>query len=137
MGDVYAGDDLRLERRVAIKLLRSDLAADPETCRRFEREARMAARVTDPHIVTIYDTGDDGVPFIVMERLPGRTLADEIAEGPLEVPRLNLIANEVLTALEAAHTRGVLHRDIKPAKRAHHRRRPRQGWRLRNREEHR
>jgi eukaryotic-like serine/threonine-protein kinase len=114
MGHVYAGHDLRLGRPVAVKLLRSDLATDPETCRRFEREAQMAARVTDPHIVTIYDTGEDDVPFIVMERLPGRTLADEIAEGPLEVPRLHLIANEMLAALEAAHTRGVLHRDIKP-----------------------
>jgi serine/threonine-protein kinase len=114
MGQVYAGHDLRLGRPVAVKLLRSDLAADPETCRRFEREAQMAARVTDPHIVTIYDTGEDDLPFIVMERLPGRTLADEIAEGPLEVSRLNVIANEMLAALEAAHTRGVLHRDIKP-----------------------
>lgn len=114
MGDVYAGHDLRLGRPVAVKLLRSDLAADPETRRRFEREAQMAARVTDPHIVTIYDTGEDDVPFIVMERLPGRTLANEIAEGPLDGPRLHVIASEMLSALEAAHSNGVLHRDIKP-----------------------
>jgi serine/threonine-protein kinase len=114
MGEVYAGDDLRLGRPVAVKLLRSDLAADPETCRRFQREAQIAARVGDPHIVTIYDTGADGVPFIVMEQLSGRTLADEIAEGPLAAPRLNLIADEVLQALHAAHSHGVLHRDIKP-----------------------
>ena len=74
----------------------------------------MAARVTHPHIVTMYDTGEDDVPFIVMELLPGRTLADEIAEGPLQDRRLHQIATEVLSALEAAHARGVLHRDIKP-----------------------
>lgn len=114
MGHVHAGHDLRLGRPVAVKLLRTELAADPATCRRFEREAQMAARVTHPHIVTMYDTGEDDVPFIVMELLPGRTLADEIAEGPLQDRRLHQIATEVLSALEAAHARGVLHRDIKP-----------------------
>ena len=114
MGQVYAGHDLRLGRPVAVKLLRPEVAADPETCRRFEREAQMAARVTHPHVVTIYDTGEDDVPFIVMERLPGRTLADEIAHGPLESGRLHQIAIEVLSALQAAHARGVLHRDVKP-----------------------
>jgi serine/threonine-protein kinase len=116
MGLVYAAQDLRLGRAVAVKLLRRELAADPRTCRRFEREARMAARVSDPHIVAIYDVGgDDDVPFIVMERLGGRSLADEIAAGPLSGWRLSQIAQEVLTALAAAHRRGVVHRDVKPS----------------------
>lgn len=105
---------MRLGRPVAVKLLRAEFAAHPATCRRFEREARLAAQVSHPHIVTIYDTGEDGVPFIVMERLPGRTLADEIAEGPLDGGRLRLIAHDVLSALQAAHASGVVHRDVKP-----------------------
>jgi serine/threonine protein kinase len=114
IGHVYAGQDLRLGRPVAVKLLRPEVAADPATCRRFEREARIVARLSHPHIVTIYDTGEDEVPFIVTELLPGRTLADEIADGPLEGGRLRQVASEVLAALGAAHGRGVVHRDVKP-----------------------
>jgi serine/threonine-protein kinase len=87
---------------------------NPGSRRRFEREAQMAARVTDPHIVAIYDVGEDDVPFIVMELLPGRTLADELLEGPVDVRRLHLLAAEILSALSVAHAHGVLHRDIKP-----------------------
>jgi serine/threonine-protein kinase len=116
MGRVYTAEDQHLGRPVAVKLLRDDLSADPPTRQRFEREALLAARVGHPHIVTIYDTGeDDGVPFIVMELLPGRNLADEIASGPLRADRLHQVAREVLSAMDAAHRHGVLHRDIKPS----------------------
>jgi serine/threonine-protein kinase len=114
MGEVHAAHDERLDRPVAVKLLRPDLAADGRARQRFEHEARAAAAVEHPHVVTIYDTGEDDVPFIVMERLPGETLADEIADGPLTPRRLELVARETLDALGAAHQRGILHRDVKP-----------------------
>ena len=115
MGDVFGGEDLRLGRAVAIKVLRADMAADPESRRRFEVEARAAARLLHPHAVAVYDTGEqDGVPFIVMERLPGVTLADELARAPLEPERACRLTLQILSALEAAHRQGIVHRDIKP-----------------------
>ncbi len=115
MGEVRAATDLRLDREVAVKLLRADLAHQIDLRRRFEREARAAARISHPNIVAVFDTGEhDAVPFIVMERLPGDTLADEIAAGPLSCPRACTVLLEVLSALAAAHAGGVLHRDIKP-----------------------
>jgi serine/threonine-protein kinase len=115
MGEVREAVDVRLERAVAVKLLRPELSADPDLRRRFEREARAAARIAHPHVVAVFDTGEqDGVPFIVMERLPGTTLADEIARGPLDPERAATIALDVVAALEAAHRLGVIHRDIKP-----------------------
>lgn len=115
MGEVRDGMDLRLGRPVAVKVLRSDLAAEPEPRRRFEAEARAAAGLVHPNVVAVYDTGEhDGTPYIVMERLPGRTVADEIAEERMEPARAERLAREVLGALEAAHGAGVVHRDIKP-----------------------
>src|SRR5688500_14819968 len=84
MGEVRGGHDLRLGRDVAIKFLRSDFAADVDVRSRFTDEARSAARLNHPAIVTVYDSGEwQGIPFLVMERLPGRTLADEAAAGAL------------------------------------------------------
>lgn len=115
MGEVRAGTDLALHREVAVKLLRGDLAHQPGLRRRFEREARAAARITHPHVVAIYDIGEHaGVPYIVMERLPGRTLANELTSGALTQTRACSLALEVLSALDAAHQLGVVHRDIKP-----------------------
>jgi serine/threonine-protein kinase len=115
MGEVRAATDTALDRPVAVKLMRADLADDPNLRRRFEREARAAARVSHPNVIAIFDVGeDDGVPFIVMERLPGRTLADELARGALAEPRVCAVATEMLDALAAAHDLGVVHRDIKP-----------------------
>ena len=116
MGEVRAATDLRLGREVAIKLLRPSLAEDDDIRERFKREARAAARISHPNVVVIFDTGEDGrVPYIVMERLSGETLADALADGPLTPAHARTLTLEVLAALEAAHARGVLHRDIKPA----------------------
>ena len=116
MGTVYAGYDQRLDRMVAVKVLRDDLTRDPSLRHRFEREARAAARVSHPHAVAIYDTGedDDRDIFIVMERLSGRTLGHELADGPLDEDRLRDVADAVLGALGAAHAQGLVHRDVKP-----------------------
>ena len=115
MAEVYAGIDRRLERPVAIKLLQEAMAARPDIRTRFEAEARAAATLTQPHAVAVFDTGEhEGVPFIVMERLPGHTLADRIAAGPLPPEDVRAIAVQVLGALGAAHAAGIIHRDVKP-----------------------
>jgi serine/threonine-protein kinase len=104
-----------LRRPVAVKLLRLDLADQPKARRRFETEAQAAARLVHPNVVTVFDSGEEnGVPFLVMERLPGRTLADEFMAGLLALPRVREVAREILSALEAAHRAGIVHRDIKP-----------------------
>src|ERR1700722_18658090 len=115
MADVRDATDRRLARPVAVKILRPDLAAQPRARRRFETEARAAARLSHPNAVMVFDSGeDDGVPFIVMERLPGRTLADEFLDGPLTLERARAVAREILSALGAAHAAGIVHRDVKP-----------------------
>jgi serine/threonine protein kinase len=115
MGEVYAADDQRLEREVAVKLLRADLAEEPAMCRRFENEARATARLTHPNVVGIFDTGvQDGVPYLVMERLPGTTLGDRMRAGTLNEEEARLLAFDVLAALAAAHDAGIVHRDVKP-----------------------
>ena len=115
MGEVRAGRDLRLGREVAIKLLSPEVGARPKARERFEAEARSAARLNHPNIVLVYDSGEhEGVPFLIMERLPGRTLADELADGPLPVSRVRQVGADVLAALGAAHGAGVVHRDVKP-----------------------
>jgi serine/threonine-protein kinase len=115
MGEVRAAADETLGRRVAVKLLRADLAQEASARARFEAEARAAARLSHPNIVTVYDTGeDDGQPFLVMELLPGRTFGDEIAAGRVSVERAVEVTSAVLSALSAAHGEGILHRDVKP-----------------------
>jgi serine/threonine-protein kinase len=116
MGEVRAASDEALGRDVAVKLLHDGLAGDERVSRRFEHEARAAARLTHPNVVRVYDAGEHrGRPFIVMERLDGGTLADEIARGPLSEARVRFVGVQVLEALAAAHKHGVLHRDIKPS----------------------
>ena len=115
MATVRDATDLRLGRQVAVKVLRADLARQPRARRRFETEAQAAARLAHPNVVTVFDTGeDDGVPFIVMERLPGRTFADELAAGTPALDRIHQVAREILAALTVAHAAGIIHRDIKP-----------------------
>lgn len=115
MAEVRDGWDTRLNRAVAIKLLHPGLSSQAEIRERFTIEARAAAALNDPHIVGVYDFGDEkGTPFIVMERLPGDTLADQIALGPLSQAQVRGTLRSVLAALAAAHGAGMLHRDIKP-----------------------
>lgn len=115
MAEVRDGWDTRLSRAVAVKLLHPGFANHPETRERFDAEARSAAALSHPHIVAVHDTGEhSGTPFIVMERLPGTSLADYIARGPLPQPLVRTVLDGVLAALAAAHDIGTLHRDIKP-----------------------
>jgi serine/threonine protein kinase len=115
MADVLAGVDRRLARPVAVKVLRPEMAVRDDVRLRFEAEARAAARLSHPNVVAVYDTGEDGGrPYIVMERLPGKTLADCIAEGPVDTGWLLQAAADVLAALGAAHAAGIVHRDVKP-----------------------
>ncbi|WP_099022001.1 serine/threonine-protein kinase [Mycolicibacterium palauense] len=116
MAEVRDGWDTRLDRPVAIKLLHPMLTTRPDLRQRFAHEARAAATLSHPNVVAVYDSGEhDGVPFLVMERLPGRTLADVVAAGPMPSWQVRAVLNDVLAALAAAHRAGLLHRDIKPA----------------------
>ncbi|WP_082684053.1 MULTISPECIES: serine/threonine-protein kinase [unclassified Mycobacterium] len=116
MAVVRDGWDTRLDRAVAVKVLHPGMLADTATRRRFVEEARAAAALNHPNIVAVHDSGEhNGTPYIVMERLPGNSLADAIAQGPLPQPLVRRVLNEVLGALSAAHDAGILHRDIKPA----------------------
>lgn len=115
MADVYDAFDERLQRPVALKVLRPEVAVDETMRRRFEGEARAAARLSHPSVVSVYDSGEhDGRAFLVMERLPGETLADRIKRGPVDPSWLRTVAFDVLAALGAAHAIGLIHRDVKP-----------------------
>ena len=116
MASVYLALDTRLDRDVALKVLRRDLAQDEGFASRFRREARSAARLSHPNVVSVFDQGeDDGHMFLAMEYVPGQTLREVMrAEGPL-TPRAALdIMAPVLQALGAAHRAGIIHRDVKP-----------------------
>lgn len=115
MAEVRDGWDTRLDRAVAIKLLYPVFSMQPDNRLRFEIEARAAAGLNHPNIVAVHDSGDhDGTPYIVMERLAVRTLADIIDLGPMPQPQVRSILDDLLSALTAAHAAGILHRDIKP-----------------------
>ena len=116
MGEVYRATDTRLKRQVAIKVLPSMLAADPERLGRFQREAEVLASLNHPHIAAIYGFEEaDGVKALVMELVEGATVADRIAQGPIPIDEALPIARQIAEALEAAHERGIVHRDLKPA----------------------
>ncbi len=129
MAEVHEGRDVRLGRRVAIKILRPDLAKDPTFQARFRREAQSAASLNHPNIVAVYDTGQDTlspegdngepavvVPYIVMEYVDGMTLRQIVASGRRLLPERALeITAGILAALDYAHRHGIVHRDIKPA----------------------
>lgn len=116
MADVRVAEDLRLHRKVALKSLRVEMAEQDGVRHRFQDEARAAARLSHPNVVAIFDTGSHHeMPYLVMERLPGVTLADLIDRGPQDLERVRQLGTEVLAALGAAHAAGLVHRDIKPA----------------------
>ena len=115
MGEVYKARDTRLDRTVAIKVLPAHLADRPEARERFEREARTIAGLNHPHICTLHDIGrQDGIDFLVMEYLEGDTLAARLLRGPLPVEQVLQYAIEIADALDKAHRKGAIHRDIKP-----------------------
>jgi serine/threonine protein kinase/Tfp pilus assembly protein PilF len=116
MGEVYRARDTRLGRDVAVKILSTHLSFDPDLKRRFEREARAISSLTHANICSLYDIGSqDGIDFIVMEYLEGTTLKSLITGRPLDTERVLSLAIEIADALDAAHSAGILHRDVKPA----------------------
>ncbi len=116
MGEVYRAHDTRLDRDVALKTLPDLFAHDPEQLTRFEREAKALASLNHPHIAQIYGVEDSGtLRALVMELVEGPTLADRLAAGPLPIDEGVRIARQIAEALEAAHERGIVHRDVKPA----------------------
>jgi serine/threonine protein kinase len=121
MAEVHEGRDLRLGRKVAIKMLRVDMAREPSFQARFRREAQSAASLNHPSVVAVYDTGEDtvegnSVPYIVMEHVDGSTLRELLNSGRRLLPERALeITAGVLEALDYSHRNGIVHRDIKPA----------------------
>jgi eukaryotic-like serine/threonine-protein kinase len=116
MGEVFDAKDLRLERPVAIKLLKAELTTHKAMRERVVAEARLAARVGHPNVVSVIDAGIEGDrPFVVMERLSGRTLREEMADGPMDESQVRHVGLAVLRGLAAVHALDVAHRDVKPS----------------------
>src|SRR5206468_1133478 len=116
MGDVYQATDSKLGRSVAVKFLPEAFARDADRVARFEREARVLASLNHPNIVAIYGQEDSKEKkFLVMELVPGETLAERIVRGPIPMDESAAIAKQIAEALEAAHEKGIIHRDLKPA----------------------
>jgi len=114
-GEVYRAWDPRLEREVALKILRDRSDRDPDRIVRFVAEARAASALNHPNIVTVFDAAVDGdTPYIVAELIDGRTLRDELRGGALPLKRLLDVATQIADGLAAAHEAGIVHRDLKP-----------------------
>lgn len=116
MGEVYRGRDTRIDRTVAIKVLPSHLASNPDLRQRFDREARAISSLNHPNICSLFDIGQqDGVDFLVMEYLEGDSLSKLLEKGPVPTSDLLRIAIQIADALDKAHKQGLVHRDLKPA----------------------
>jgi len=116
MGEVWRARDSRLERVVAVKVMRPSAADEQEFVDRFRDEARHTAALSHPNIATVYDYGeDDGAAYLVMELVEGLPLSQLIARGPMSPDRVRSIMGQAALALAAAHAQGVVHRDVKPA----------------------
>ncbi len=115
MATIFRGHDSQLGRDVAIKILRSEYGRDPAFVARFRQEAQSAAVLSHPNVVQVFDFGmESGDPFIVMELVEGGDLAQKIAQGPLDPVEAARVAQQIFEALDTAHARGIVHRDIKP-----------------------
>jgi serine/threonine-protein kinase len=116
MGEVYKARDTKLGRDVAIKVLPAAFAENKERLARFEREARLLASLNHPNIATLFDLREsDGTNFLVLEYVPGETLAEKIKRGPISVDDVLPLFKQIAEGLEAAHEKGIIHRDLKPA----------------------
>src|ERR1700676_2164413 len=115
MGVVFRAEDPRLERDVALKVLKQDALDDEDSKRRLRLEARALSRLLHPNIATLFDFDSDrGIDFLVLEFVPGESLARMLANGPLPEPRARAIALDVTEGLQSAHEKGIVHRDLKP-----------------------
>ncbi len=115
MGEVYRAKDTRLDRTVAIKILPSHLAGNPELQQRFEREARAVSSLSHSNICALYDVGVEGaISYLVMEYIEGESLADRLSKGPLPLDQVLRYAIQTADALDRAHRQGIVHRDLKP-----------------------
>jgi Tol biopolymer transport system component len=116
MGEVYRARDSRLRRDVAIKILPASFAEDPDRLARFQREAQVLAALNHPEIAAIYGLEEkDGIQALVLELVPGETLAERLARGPIPLDEALEVARQMADALAAAHEKGIVHRDLKPA----------------------
>ncbi len=116
MGEVYLAKDTRLNRSVALKVLPANVSADPERRARFAREAKTIGGLNHPHICTLHDLGEhDGITYLVMEHLTGKTLAQCLENGPLPLDQALEAGAQLAEALSAAHRQGIIHRDLKPS----------------------
>src|SRR5918994_6865782 len=116
MGEVYRASDSRLDRTVAIKVLRPHLLQSADARQRFDREARAISSLNHPHVCTLYDVGhQEGIDFLVMEYVEGETLAERLQRGAIAIGQAIRFGSQIADALDRAHRQGIVHRDLKPA----------------------